>query len=214
MFDKLMNRMFRKVENVVFDLTANSIGIRRGESIFTMGEDGSLNENMFADMSAPIPAFAKSIKLADVKVGDLVIAQDGEPFGFITAVNPKSLRVLKPTGTCSTVVPSKVNLLGQGQTVMVVTPITTAGGIDPMMLMAMSDDSEDTSKMLMMMSMLQGGQTGEMNPMMMMAMMKGSDGEGSKDFMKMMMLQQMMGQGGQGDANQMNPMMLMMLMGK
>lgn len=215
MFDKMMSRMFRKVDGVVFDLTTNSIGIRKDDSVFTMGEDGSLNENLFADMSAAIPAFARATPLNSVKIGDLLVSQSGDPFGFVTKINEKSLGVLKTNGTNSTVSPAKVNLLGQGQTVLIVGSIDV-GGMDPMMLMAMSE-GEDNSDLFMMMSMMNqtngtdSGQSMMNNPMMMMAMMKGKGG-GSNDMMKMMMLQQMMGQQGQSAA--MNPMMMAMMMGK
>lgn len=221
MFDKMMKRMFRKVEGVVYDMTTNSIGIKKDGSVFTMSSDTcELNENLFEDMSASIPAFAKAVPLANVKVGDLVVSQAGEPFGFVTKVNEKSLGVLKPNGTVSTVSPAKVNLLGQGQTMMVVSPLAGGvGGMDPMMLMALTDDEGDNSELFMLMSLMnQPAGTSDANnvmsnPLMMMALMKSGDkSSGPSDIMKMMMMQQMMGQ--QPQAGGMNPMMMALLMGK
>ena len=65
-------------------------------------------------------AFAKAVPLEHVQPGNLILSQAGEPYGWVTAVNPNTLRVLKANGTQTTISPAKVNLLGQGKTVMVV----------------------------------------------------------------------------------------------
>lgn len=227
MFKKMMERMFKKVDGVVYDMTTNAVGITKGDSIFTVGknEEGEyeLVENMLASLSAPIPAWARAVPLDQVKELDMILSQDGQPFGWVTKVNKSSMRVLKPNGTQSNVVPSKVNLLGQGQTVMVVSSMGTGaqtGAMDPMMLMAMMGDDADMSDLMPMMLMMQGqGGAGvggmdmsQMLPFMMMS--KNSDGD-SSEMMKLMMLSQMMGQQqGANPMQGMNPMMMALLMGK
>ena len=223
MFEKMINKMFRRVDGVVFDITTGTIGIEKDGSVFTLGSDGLLAENMFAEMSAPIPAFAKAIKLSEVKLGDLVINQIGEPFGFVTKLNEKSLGVLKTNGTISTVSPAKVNLLGEGQTIMVVQNLG-AGGIDPMMLMLMGD-GEGSDEMFIMLSMMQSGNSGNvsgMNNMLPMLLLsknkdtsKGS-GSGGDMFQKMMMMQMMtQGTSTDGSMNMMNnPMLMALMLGK
>lgn len=223
MFEKMINKMFRRVDGVVFDITTGTIGIEKDGSVFTLGSDGLLAENMFAEMSAPIPAFAKAIKLSEVKLGDLVINQNGEPFGFVTKLNEKSLGVLKTNGTVSTVSPAKVNLLGEGQTIMVVQNLG-AGGIDPMMLMLMGD-GEGSDEMFIMLSMMQSGNSGNvsgMNNMLPMLLLsknkdtsKGS-GSGGDMFQKMMMMQMMtQGTSTDGSMNMMNnPMLMALMLGK
>lgn len=231
MFQKMMDRMFKKVDGVVYDMTTNSIGITKGDSIFTVtkNEEGEfeLSENLMASLGAPVPAFAQAKPLDSVAELDMILSQDGQPFGWIVKVNAKSLSVIKPNGTRTNVVPSKVNLLGQGQTVMVVSSMGTGGQMNPMMLMAMMGDDTDMSEMLPLM-MMQGGGQMDMNammPMLLMSKMGKGEGEGSSEMMKMMMIQQMMGaqQGTQPvePGNQqtnmfggMNPMMLAMLLGK
>ena len=197
MFQKMMDRMFKKVDGVVYDMTANSIGITKGDSVFTVGQteggDYELVENLLASLSAPIPAIARSVPLAQVKELDMILSQDGEPFGWVVKVNAKSLSVIKPNGTKSSVVPAKVNLLGQGQTVMVVSSMGTGGQMDPMMMMAMMGDDGDISDMLPFL-MMQGGNMdmNAMMPLLMMSKMGKGEGEGGSEMMKMMMLQQMM----------------------
>lgn len=227
MFKKMMERMFKKVDGVVYDMTTSAVGIVKGESIFTVGknEEGEydLVENMFSSLSAPIPAWARAVPLDQVKELDMILSQDGTPFGWVTKVNKSSMRVLKPTGTQSNVVPSKVNLLGQGQTVMVISSMGTnanTGGMDPMMMMAMMGDDADMSDLMPMLMMMQGqGGAMDMNamiPMLMMSKMgKGEDSDGASDMMKMMLVQSMMGQGQQANMmGGMNPMMLALMMGK
>ena len=223
MFEKMINKMFRRVDGVVFDITTGTIGIEKDGSVFTLGSDGLLAENMFAEMSAPIPAFAKAIKLSEVKLGDLVINQSGEPFGFVTKLNEKSLGVLKTNGTVSTVSPAKVNLLGEGQTIMVVQNLG-AGGIDPMMLMLMGD-GEGSDEMFIMLSMMQSGNSGNvsgMNNMLPMLLLsknkdtsKGS-GSGGDMFQNMRMMQMMtQGTSTDGSMNMMNnPMLMALMLGK
>ncbi len=153
----------------------------------------------------------------------MILSQDGEPFGWVVKVNPKSLSVIKPNGTRTNVVPAKVNLLGQGQTVMVVSSLGAGGQMDPMMIMAMMGEDGDMSDMLPFL-MMQGGNM-DMNAMMPLLMMsKMGKGEGGSDMMKMMMLQQMMAAqqgttpvepGAQANPfGAMNPMMLALMMGK
>ena len=229
MLQKMMDRMFKKVAGVVYDMTANSIGITKGDSVFTVcqteGGEYELVENLLASLSAPIPAIARSVPLAQVKELDMILSQDGEPFGWVVKVNPKSLSVIKPNGTRTNVVPAKVNLLGQGQTVMVVSSLGAGGQMDPMMIMAMMGDDGEMSDMLPFL-MMQGGNMdmNAMMPLLMMSRMGKGEGEGGSDMMKMMMLQQMMAAqqgttpvepGAQANPfGAMNPMMLALMMGK
>lgn len=216
MFDKLVDKMFKKVDDVVYDLTTNSIGVKKDGSIFSIvkDENGSflLSENILADFAQAIPAFAKSVPVSDVKVEDLILSSDGKPYGWVMKVNEKSLKVLKLNGTASTVVPSKVGLLGTGQTVMVVSSLMAqnGGAIDPMMLMMLGEDSDMLPMFMMMQQNTQDNN--QMNQMLPMLMMMKNKGKGSSDeMMKFMMMQQMMNG---GNMNGMNPMLLAMLMGK
>lgn len=215
---KMMDRMFKKVEGVVVDMTTNSIGLVRDGSVFSVSkdEDGDygLSENLFAEMSMSIPAFAQATPMANVKAGDLVLNAAGQPLGWVIKKTPKQLKVLKPSGQESTLSPAKSNLMGQGQTIMVVNSMMGENLQANMpMLMAMSDDGDAMDKMIPLMLMSQQGQAEgapAMNPMMLMMM---ANGDGSNDMMKMMAMQQMMGSGG-GQAPAMDPMTMMMMLKK
>ena len=108
----------------------------------------------------------------------------------------------------------------------------TTNGINPMMLMMLGNDDEDSNSLLPMLMMSGGmnmntnvsteeGQVqtqqngmGGMNPMMLMMMMsKNKDGKGGDSKMKdLMMMQMMSGQMGNSGSQAMNPAMLMMMM--
>ena len=78
MLQKMMDRMFKKVAGVVYDMTANSIGITKGDSVFTVcqteGGEYELVENLLASLSAPIPAIARSVPLPIWMVGAGMLA--------------------------------------------------------------------------------------------------------------------------------------------
>lgn len=216
MFDKLVDKMFKKVENVVYDLTTNSIGVKKDDSVFSLVKDEDtyvISENILADFAQAIPAFAKSVSVNDVKIEDLILDSAGNPYGWVLKVNDKSLKVLKLNGTTSNVVPSKVGLLGSGQTVMVISSLMQSNGqaLDPMMLMMLSENSDMLPMFMMMQSQNASTDNNQMNQLLPLLMMsKGKKGS-SDEMMKMILMQQMMSG---GNMNGMNPMLLAMLMGK
>lgn len=231
MMKNLMDRIFKKVEGVVYDMSTNSIGVKQNGSIFsvTKNEDGKwdLIENPIESFAAGIPAFAKAIPLDQVQPGNLILSQSGEPYGWVTNVNPNTLRVLKPNGSCTNISPAKVNLLGQGKTVMVVNSMMSGGSIDPMMLLALKDDGMDMSELMMFMAMsnnntaqtAQPGATPAVNPManMLPFMLLGNKDKGSgssDDMLKMLAMQGFMGQNNAQNPMGMDPMMLALLLGK
>lgn len=237
---KMMDKMFKKVENVVLDMATGGVGIRRGDSIFSLSSEKvddkteyCVGENMFEQLSFDIPAFAQATPLTKVKEGDLVLNASGAPHGWAIKINEKSMKVLKMDGSVSNVVPSKVLMMGAGQTVMVVSSLggDQMGNMLPM-LMLMDEKGSDGSALdkLLPLMMMQGmggdNPMGGMmsNPMMMMMMLKDDDTEGLfSDPMMMMAMSGMMGGGAaQGDSAQAgmmggmmgNPLMMMMLLKK
>lgn len=248
MAQKMINRMFKKVDGVKLDVMSGSIGLERDGSIFTLVEveqpelkEGEtkgkteyvLSENFFAEMAFDMPAFAQATQIKDVKPKDLVLDTAGNVFGWATSTTDKSIRVIKPNGMTSTYSPSKVEMMGQGQTVMVISSAMTSNmnSMLPMLMMLDEKDSDSGAKsggmkdmMLPLMMMNLGGQgnvtEGGMNPMMMMMMLGKEDG-GMEEMLPMMMVMGG-GMGGQqqGDQQQggmmggMNPMMMMMMLKK
>lgn len=202
--DKILSRMFKEVNDVVIDITTNTIGVKINNSIYSVSKDGDdeyeLVENIFGDMSVSIPAFAQSTLLENVKEGDLVLSSDGSALGWVTKKTPKTLKVIKVDGHLTTVSPAKSNILSQGPSVMVVSSMMGDNLKDSLpMIMAMSDDTSSLKELIPMLMM---SQQSDMNPMMMAMMM----GDGDNDMIKMMILSQAMGQ------QSMNPMLMAALL--
>lgn len=240
---KMMDKMFKKVDNVVLDMATGGVGIRRGDSIYSLSmemveetPEYCVGENMFEQLSFDIPAFAQATPLANVKAGDLVLNASGAPHGWAIKINEKSMKVLKMDGSVTNVVPSKVLMMGSGQTVMVVSSLAS-GQMNNMlpMLMLMEEKGSDGSSLekilpfMMMQGMggasAEGNPMGNMmsNPMMMMMMLKDDDSEGMfSDPMMMMAMSGMFGgapASGEQAANPMggmmaNPLMMMMMLKK
>lgn len=74
--EKLVNRFFRRVDGVVWDLMSGRVGVRNSEDeIATLEGDGDAAEivvNPFSDFGVPLPAFAQSIQTNEIKNGDLI----------------------------------------------------------------------------------------------------------------------------------------------
>ena len=191
--EKLTSRMFRKVDDAVWDMTTGIIGLKRNDSVYsltgTSDKDAQITENLFASLSVPVPAFAQQIPLAQVAFGDLVYG-DKAALGWVIKTTPRTVTVMTPHGTTSTLTPRKVQMFGTGGDTLLVlrSLISMAGGQDGLM-----------------------GMQSSMLPMLMLM------GDKADDNMLQTMLMMQMFSGNAGGANpmsSMNPMMLMMLMGK
>lgn len=206
---KLMDRFFRKVDNVCWDMSTGQIGLMTEEGIATIegkGTDAQIAINPFDAMGMGVPAFAQNTPIADVKVGDLI--STNRLIGWVTKKTAKQVTLMRVDGTSTTWTPPKTKMLDFASGVMVVRGLTEmfgggasgasglAGlqGMMPMMMM-MGDDI-DMDKMMPMMLMSQmGSLTGadgtdatnpmsgmaQMLPMMMMTQMMGSKNGGNSD---------------------------------
>lgn len=218
MGDKMMNRFFRKVSNVKWDLFSGKIGVATSEGIVTLsgeGEDAQIELNLMDQFGMPVPAFAQSTPMASVTVGDLIF-QGNNIKGWVTEVvrsanttTPstvdgetdtvvlgavKRFKLMTPSGTTTTWTPPKVSTFGFDSGVMVLRSL---------------------------MNMLPGGEAGlnNMQGMLMPMMMMGSDSGMDLEKMMPMMLFSQLGASGTGaDAmgannNMMQMMMMMNMMG-
>ena len=202
MFGKaFMNRMFRQVNDVVWDMMTGKMGVSTKEGIMTLDDSDADNPcvslNMFDAFGMGVPAFAQNTPVDQVKAGDLLVGPK-EIIGWVVSVNDdgKSFQLLKPTGTVSKWVPPKVQMLGFDSGVMVVRSLlnllpTGTGGLGQMqqwlqMMMFMGNGDINFEKVMPMMLMTQMSAPAgtdpaastnlmtQMMPMMMMAnMMKG-----------------------------------------
>lgn len=199
---KMMSRMFRKVDEAVWDLQTGKIGIQTADGIVTLETsqpvDGadveySISINIMDDFGMPIPAFAQNTPTDSIKPGDLIFSTS-KVLGYVIKKTGNSFRVLKLDGQQTTWTPPKVSMIGLSDAggVLVLRSLfnTIPGGesglaglqgmLMPMMLMG--GDNLDLDNMLPMLLMSQNGMMGGaggmgnmMQTMMLMNMMKGGD---------------------------------------
>ena len=200
---KLMDRFFKRVDNVVWDLMSGKVGIQTPEGIVTVegeGDDAQPVLNLFEQFGMPVPAFAQNTPIDAVNVGDLIYSAKGTT-GWVVEKLSKGFKILKADGTRTSYIPPKVAMLGFDSGVMVLRSLmnmlpggnTGLQGIQSMLLpmMMMGGDSMDMESMMPMILMSQMGSTvtavdgssapamggmAQMLPMMMMNMMKGGKG--------------------------------------
>jgi hypothetical protein len=209
--NKMMNRFFRKVDGVVWDLMTGRIGIKTKDGITTIegdGDDAQVVINMLDQFGMELPAFAQSTPVSAVTVGDLIYGVK-EVLGWVVKKNEKSLVLMKPDGTRSTWSPPKVQMLGLDSGVMVLRSLINMlpggqGGLGqmqsmlmPLMMMGGDDIGLDLESMMPMMLMSQmgvpttnaDGTSAAANPF------------GGGNMMQTMLLMQMMKKMGGGSSN-------------
>lgn len=209
--NKLMDRFFRQVDGVVWDLMTGKVGVRTSDGIITLegtGDDAQVTINMFDQFGLEVPAFAQSTPSASVAVGDLIYG-DRKALGWVVSVNVKpsptvpdadssvpapsvkSFTLMTPDGTRKSWTPPKVSMLGFDSGVMVLRSL---------------------------MNMLPGGNAGlgQMQNMLMPMLMMGGDGVDLNSIMPLMLFQATNGSGDAagGMGNMMQMMLMMQMMGK
>lgn len=213
MFDssKLMNRFFRKVDNMVWDLMSGRIGIATKDGIVsleTSGEDDNksydVSVNMMDQFGMAVPAFAQNTPIEQVQIGDLIHGSR-DITGWVIEKKGTAFTILKPNGTSVTWRAPKVKMMGLDgvngvmvlRSLMNMMPGDGAAGLQGMqnmmmpMLMASGGDMDFESIMpMMLMSQMGAGAVdadGKASPM------GGMDMGG---MMPMMMMMNMMKSGG------------------
>lgn len=210
---KIMDRMFKKVDNVVWDMMTGNVGFAGKDGIVTLEIDKTDPANLtfqpvinpIDGMGMQLPAFAQQTALDNINIGDMIV-QD-RTHGWVTEKHAKSLKIIRPDGSHSTFTPPKTQILDLGSGVMVVRnmmnmlPNGQAGAtsiMQSMMQMQMmsqfmgADSDFDMSEMLPMMLMMQGaGQTSGVadqanNPM-------AAFGANMQQMLPMMLMGKMMG---------------------
>lgn len=209
--NKFIERFFRPVDNVVWDLMSGRVGHKGSDGIITIelgelsadkseAEDPQVVVNPFDQFGMEIPAFAQSVAVEAINLGDMIFSNsNNRVLGWVVKKNDKSFKLMKQDGTRSDWRPPKVQMLGFDSGVMVLRSLLNMlpGGnsglagmqsmLMPMMAMGMMGDTEDSVFDLK-----------SMLPMMLMSQMGlGMDGNQSS------------GAGGMGN---MLPMMMMMKM--
>lgn len=196
---KMIDRMFRKIEDAVWDLMSGKIGIRTPDGIATLegeGDDAQISLNVMDDFGMPLPAYAQSTPVDSIKNGDLIY-NNGRVLGYVIKKTEKGFRVIKLDGTITSWNPPKVNMIGMdlgasGPLVLRSLINTLPGGetgLDGLKgnllpLMMMSGGNMDMDKMMPMILLSQSGAFGGaaaggnmFQTMMMMQMMSGGNSE-------------------------------------
>lgn len=203
--EKMLNKMFRKVDDAVWDLMTGRVGISTNDGIATLegeGDDAQVTVNVFDDFGMPIPAFAQNTPVDQIKQGDLIY-NARKVMGWVIEVPAEgkvTFKLLKPDGTRGEWRPPKTNSIGidiNGAMVLRSLLNTVPGGdlgglqgmLMPMLLMNDGDlGGMDMEKMLPLMLMGQMGTAGGgaaggnnmMQAMMMMQMLKSGNEKGRK----------------------------------
>ena len=175
-----MNRMFRQVNNVVWDMMSGKLGVQNDEGIVTLDETDADNPcvslNMFDQFGMGVPAFAQNTPVDQVKAGDLLVGTK-EILGWVLKVEDGKFTLMKPNGNISKWVPPKVQMFGFDSGVMVVRSLmnllpTGTGGLGQMqqwlqMMMFIGDGDINFEKVMpmMLMSQMAGGSDASANPM-------------------------------------------------
>lgn len=204
MFDRdaLMNKFFKKIEDTFWDLSTGKIGLHTSEGIATIdgeGDSATISINPIEQFGIPLPSFARSTSLADVKVGDLIYGNTTATKGWVVEIKTteagdgtKNYKfvLLTPSGTQHSYNPPKVQMFGIAPNgVMVVQSLFNVAGASGLAdmnnsllpLIMMGGDMEDIGDMLPMLMMggmgggtpAAGGMAQMLQTMTMMKLLKG-----------------------------------------
>lgn len=228
--NKFMNRMFRRVGGVVWDITTGTIGLQTEQGIYSVSfseaGEASLNVNPIDGFGLAIPAFATQSTFDDVKQGDIIVGDQGI-IGWVTGKTESAYKVLDHNGHNKTYTAPKVAIMGTSGVLVIRNLFSLTGGATgaagfagnllPLLMLGGGDDKLEKMIPLLLMTGGLGGATpaagaaanpmASMLPMLMLMKDKGGDSK-----MDPMMMAMMMGGLG-GGAGGMNPMMMMALMG-
>lgn len=178
--EAMISKMFRKVDNIVWDMTTNSIGMIQDDGIYTIAineddlECSAISINPFDQMSMRLPAYAMSTPVAAIEAGDMIINNKGGLRGWVLQRKANNtFRIMSVNGNISTWNPPQIQMIGFDSGVMVVRSLMKmAGGtqgvnqmqqmMQMMMMSGMMDDESDMDSMMPMMLM---GMMGGANPM-------------------------------------------------
>lgn len=207
---KLTNNMFRRVDNVMWDIMTGQIGVVVDDGIATLvgtGEDATININLMQDFGVPIPAYAQSTAPEKVQVGDIIINNNKIMWVIERKESESGLRfkTMNPNGTFGSWAPPKKTLMGMDTGVLVLRSLMTLVGGNAASP-AESGGLVQMQQMMMTMAMMSGGsvETSMLDgimPMMLMSQLGGANASGGgmqNMMMQMMMMQALTGQSSGG----------------
>ncbi len=234
--NKFVNRMFRRIDGIVWDLTSGKQGIATVNGIHTLNvtsasvagagdtlettSEYEINVNPFDTLGMSLPAFATQTPIENVKLGDIVVG-DSAILGWVTGKTGKSLKLLDVNGMNKNYTPPKTAILG-GVGPLVVQNLALNGAtggtpLDAILPLLLADDDFDIEGILPFL-LMQGqgapaagaaGAAPAINPLMLMAL----SGKGNIDPMMLMAMSGGLG-GGAGAAGGLGNMLPLLLASK
>jgi hypothetical protein len=198
--DKIMSRMFRRADGVVWDLLSGKIGVQTDEGIATLegvGDEAQVNLNLMDEFGMALPAFAQATPKNGVQVGDIIYRGARNNIAWVIdktesekdGATTYKFKLMKPNGETTSWNPPKVSLMGFESGVMVLRSLVSMlpggqgdlgqmqGMLLPLMMMGGGDgDIMDKMMPLMLMQMTNGQTAGAGNmvqTMLMLSMLKG-----------------------------------------
>lgn len=180
---KLVDKFFRRIDGVLWDLMSGRVGVKTADDeIATLDGEGDSAEivmNPFSDFGVPLPAFAQSTPVGDIKQGDLIYNAK-KVLGWVIGTpssapgkKTRTFKLLKPDGTRGEWSPAKISSLGIDMSGAMVlrslVNMTGAGGLGGLqgMLLPMlmgGGDFGDMESMMPMLLLSQGGFGGAAAP--------------------------------------------------
>ncbi|MCU1492207.1 MAG: hypothetical protein JWM85_3612 [Acidimicrobiaceae bacterium] len=200
---KFLDRFFRKVDGLVWDISTGKLGVQGPDGIYTCEiteaegrtpSTAQISINPFDNFGLAIPAFATNTPHEQIAIGDLIVGAK-EVLGWVIEKKPASLVLLDTKGMQKNYNPPKVAMIGQNGS-MVVKSLTGLLGngaqgfqssLLPLLVMG-EGTNLDLEKMipLMLFSQQGAGTEGAANPMaqmmpmmMMLSAMKGGSSSSS-----------------------------------
>lgn len=175
--DKMMERMFKPVDDAVWDISTGKMGILgKNGSIFSLtgeGDEAQVTENLFSEFGMAVPAFAQSVPFDQVQLGDLAYRQGGRP-GWVVEKNPNSLILLNTDSSEGTIRRNKTITMGMDQSgVMILRNLfnlTGAAGqqnfqmLLPMLMVGSKNEEAGSMVEMMLMMSVMGGQNTQAVP--------------------------------------------------
>lgn len=135
--NKFLNRLFRRIGGVVWDVTTGSIGLQSEQGIYSLvttpgatpadEPSYSLTVNPFDDFGLALPAFATQSSFDDVSNGDIIVGDQGI-IGWVIGKTEAAFKVMDHNGYNKTYTPPKVQIVGQSGVLVVRNLFNLTGG--------------------------------------------------------------------------------------